>query len=228
MKATGNSDTGGTRIGLLGGTFNPIHNGHLKTAELVSRRLGLKRVLFIPSYIPPHKESFDVLPARHRMKMVRLALQDYPGFFPSTVEIDSPRTSYSIHTIPKIKNIHPCAELFFILGIDAFLEIETWREYRKVLDLCSFAVISRPGYSLDKAWSLLGAEYADRITTLPGEGGEPSASGRPLVYLLDMETPDISSTDIRNRIRAGHSIEGLVPDPVAVYIQSNGLYQELC
>ena len=224
MKA---GDTADKRIGLLGGTFNPIHNGHLKTAELVSRRLGLLRVLFIPSYIPPHKESFDVLPARHRLRMVRLALRDFPGFFPSTVEIDSPGTSYSVHTIPKIKNTHPGAELFFILGIDAFLEIETWKDYRKVLDLCSFAVISRPGYSLDKARSLLGAEYADRITTLPGEAGGPLESGRPLVYLLDLETPDISSTDIRKRIRAGLSIEGLVPDPVAVYIQSKGLYQKL-
>ena len=215
------------RIGLLGGTFNPIHNGHLKVAELVCRRLELQKILFIPSYIPPHKESFDVLPALHRLRMAQLALEPHPAFFPSVVEIESPKTSYSIHTISMLKEKYPQAELFFILGIDAFLEIETWKDYQKVLDQCSFAVIGRIGYSLQDAWMAVSPSYADRIIDLSSAVDGLATHSGPLIYLLDMKTPDISSTAIRRRIREELSIEGLVPESVAMYIQTNKLYQEV-
>lgn len=215
------------RVGLLGGTFNPIHNGHLKAAELVCRRLALEKVLFIPSYIPPHKENFEILPPSHRMRMVKLALESFSNFFPSEVEIEAPQTSYSIDTISKLKKIYPQAELFFILGIDAFLEIKTWKEYQKVLDQCSFVVISRPGYQLEDAWTALKDEYASRLMELPSGIEPPEIMRPPLIYLMELETLPISSTGIRKRIKANLSIEGLVPEPVAVYIQTNRLYQEI-
>lgn len=216
----------GEQIGLLGGTFNPIHNGHLKAADLVCGLLKLNRVLFIPSYIPPHKESFDILPPHHRMRMVKLALDSYPKFYPSDVEIKARQKSYSIHTLTLLKKRHPTAEIFFILGIDAFLEIGTWKDYRKVLDQCSFAVISRPGYSLQDARTALDKDYRERLIEASGDKSLLRGKGDPVILLLEMKTLDISSTEIRRRIRAGLSIDGLVPDPVAMYIYKNELYQE--
>lgn len=159
--------------------------------------------------------------------MVRLALESFPKFFPSEVEIESPQTSYSIHTISKLKERYPHAELFFILGIDAFLEIKTWKDYQKVLDQCFFVVISRPGYLLENGWTALKDEYTGRLLELSAGDELPEKTRFPLIYLMELETLDISSTGIRNRIKAGLSIEGLVPEPVAVYIHTNRLYQEI-
>ncbi len=158
------------RIGILGGTFNPIHVGHLKAAEDVQRKFLLIKILFIPSYIPPHKESSDIASPCHRMKMVELALTPYPQFIPSALEIETKGKSYSIFTLQKVKKLYPEAFIFFILGIDAFLEIDTWKDYQKVLEQCFFIVISRPGYKLEEAKGILGGKYRSRMFEISGSG----------------------------------------------------------
>jgi nicotinate-nucleotide adenylyltransferase len=192
------------RIGLFGGTFNPIHCGHVKAAESVQNIFSFDRILFIPSYLPPHKESVDVASAAHRLKMVELALASFDRFFPSSVEIDARGTSYSILTLNKIKEMFPQTEAFFLLGIDAFLEIETWKDYEDVLEQCSFVVMSRPGFRLSEAKDILTEKYK--------------------IYLLSINTLDISSSEVRERIRKNQPIEGLVPENVENYIKERRLY----
>lgn len=192
------------RIGLFGGTFNPIHCGHVKAAESVQNIFSFDRILFIPSYLPPHKESMDVASAAHRLKMVELALASFDRFFPSSVEIDARGTSYSILTLNKIKEMFPQTEAFFLLGIDAFLEIETWKDYEDVLEQCSFVVMSRPGFRLSEAKDILTEKYK--------------------IYLLSINTLDISSSEVRERIRKNQPIEGLVPENVENYIKEKRLY----
>ena len=158
------------KIGLFGGTFNPIHLGHLKAAEITQEKFQLDRILFIPSYIPPHKESIDIAPPHHRLKMVELACSSYPRFFPSPVEIEDRGTSYSIITVKKIEEMSPNAKIFFILGVDSFLEIETWKEYEALLNRCFFIVISRPGYSLKEAKNVIKGKYRKQMYELPESG----------------------------------------------------------
>lgn len=215
------------RIGLLGGTFNPVHEGHLRAAEEVRQRFGLSRVLFIPSYIPPHKQTTDMASPKDRYAMVELAVRSYPEIEVSPLEIEAREKSYSIITLNKLKAIYADAWIFFILGIDAFLEIETWRSYREVLEQCHFIVISRPGFDLARAREVLPSEYAGKIKDCGGAGpiGDDLLS-RYRVFLVMINALDISSTDIRGRVKAGRPIHGLVPEPVEEYIRTKNLYQE--
>jgi nicotinate-nucleotide adenylyltransferase len=215
------------RIGWLGGTFNPVHNGHLRAAEEVRRRLGLGCILFVPSYLPPHKVSMEIASAEDRFAMVRLATQDQPAFEPSSIEIDVREKSYSIDTLNKIRSLHGDSWILFILGIDAFLAIETWKSYQELLERCRFVVMSRPGYRLEEARPALPAVYAESIFEL--------AEGRPLaedvlercrVFLVAIDALGISSTDIRRRIAEGRPLAGLVPEAVESYIKVKRLYQE--
>jgi nicotinate-nucleotide adenylyltransferase len=215
------------RIGLLGGTFNPLHSGHLRAAEEVRRRLGLRRVLFIPSYLPPHKQSAEIASPEDRFAMVRLGVKGHPAFEASSIEIDAHEKSYSIITLNKVKALHPDCWIFFILGIDAFVEIETWKSYRELLVQCRFAVMSRPGYRLAEARPALPPAYADTILDLgPDRSLDDGLLERGRVFLLSIEALDISSTDIRRRIREGQPITGLVPETVEFYIMKKKLYQE--
>jgi nicotinate-nucleotide adenylyltransferase len=215
------------RLGLLGGTFNPIHLGHVQAARIVKERCRLDRVLFIPSFIPPHKEGQDVASAQHRFSMVQLAIKGEPGFEASTLEIDSPGTSYSIDTLDRVSQSQPEAEVFFILGIDAFLEIATWKDYEKVLDRCSFIVISRPGYLLEEARSVLDGRLQGRMKDLgiSGEWGDSlSPEAGPTIYLLEIDALDIASSEIRRRLFSGASIADMAPESVREYIKEHRLY----
>ncbi len=215
------------RVGLLGGTFNPVHNGHLHAAEEVRRRAGLRRVLFIPSYIPPHKQSTEIASPEDRFAMVRLAVKDHPAFEASPIEIDARKTSYSIITLNKVKSLYDESRVFFILGIDAFVEIETWRSYRELLAQGRFVVISRPGQRLDRARGVLPGEYASSIIDVPENQPLTDAlADRYRIFLVPIDALDISSTDIRRRVRQGQPVAGLVPEAVDFYIQKKRLYQE--
>lgn len=214
------------RIGILGGTFNPIHSGHLKAAGEVQEKFRLKKILFIPSYIPPHKESVDIASPHDRLRMVKLALSPYSQFAASSVEIEAKGRSYSIYTLKKMKKKFPLAVIFFILGIDAFLEIDTWREYKKVLEQCYFIIVSRPGYRLEEASAALPSEYRERMVEVRGKkeiGVDLLHSHK--MFIFPMESLDIASTEIRKRIRQGKSIQGLVPEAVKDYILENKLYR---
>lgn len=215
------------RIGLFGGTFNPIHLGHLKAAKIVRGRFGLTTVLFIPSFLPPHKSAGNIASSEDRFRMVKLAIKTQPGFIPSPIEIEAREKSYSFITLEKVGQQYPSSWLFFILGVDAYLEIKTWKSYREVLRQCLFIVMSRPGYDLEKARRLLKNEEDVRVTEVSGEGPVPDSLFFEFnVFLAPIDALDISSTEIREKIRKGEPIAGLVPPPVGEYIQEKRLYQE--
>ncbi len=213
------------RIGVFGGTFNPIHRGHLKAARIVQRKFFLEKILFVPSYIPPHKGSAEIASPFHRLKMVELALASYPQFIPSSVEIEAREKSYSIITLKKLKKLFPEASIFFILGIDAFLEIETWKDYQQVLEQCFFIVISRPGYHLRDAKKVLEGKYLKRMVEIFRSeeiGDDMFASYK--IFLFPIDSLDVASTEIRKRVKRDVSLRGMVPENVEIYIRQNGLY----
>lgn len=213
-------------IGLFGGTFDPIHLGHLRAAAEVRRRARLDRVLFIPSYLPPHKKSGAVASASDRLRMVELACRGRKGFEASPVEVEAGEKSYSILTLRKLRALSPEARLFFILGVDAFLDIGTWREYQRVLQECFFIVMGRPGFELDRARDVLNGKFRDSIGPLvTREGAAGPLPPRTRIFLLPIRALDISSTAIRERVRRGETLDGLVPGAVDAYIREHQLYR---
>lgn len=213
-----------SRIGIFGGTFNPIHSGHLRAAEIAQRKFSLDRVLFVPSYIPPHKESDDIASPHHRLKMVELACKPYPQFIPSSIEIEAKGKSYSVISLGRVKELFPEALIFFILGVDAFLEIDTWKDYEKLLNQCFFIVVSRPGYNLDEAREVLGGRYREMIVEFSETGKEEKKFCSSRIFLLPIEALDIASSEVRRRIREGISVKGLVPYDVDTYIRKHNIY----
>ncbi len=212
------------RIGLFGGTFNPIHLGHLRGAEEIREAFALDEVIFIPSSIPPHKVTEEIIEARHRLEMVRLATTANPFFSVTDIELSRPGKSYSIDTIRYFRERRP-DHLFFILGRDAFVEIETWREFQGLFSLCNFLVMTRPGVqkgaplpSLPEA--LIPAFRYDRENR-----AWLHTSGHTL-YFKEISFLDISSTKIRELIEKGESVRYLIPAEVHVYIQQHGLYRK--
>jgi nicotinate-nucleotide adenylyltransferase len=218
--------TSARRVGIFGGTFDPVHNGHLQAAAAVRSRFKLDRVLFIPSRIPPHKRRSDMAPAAARLAMVEAAVRGTKGFSASPLEVRSPRTSYSIHTLAKIRKQMPAARLFFILGADAFGEIKTWREWRRVLGQCIFIVTTRPGTSLRAARAVLMPEYAVRMAAVRKTSDIEALlrAGRS-IFFLRIQALAVSSSDIRRRVGEGRPIESLVPAGVAALIRSGNLYR---
>ena len=214
------------RIGLFGGTFNPVHSGHIKAAEIVQKRFRLDKILFIPSYIPPHKDTAEIASPSHRLKMVEIALRGFSHFIPCSIEIDAEEKSYSIITINRIRKLYPKAWVFFILGIDAFLEVDTWKDYEQLLEQCFFVVMSRPGYFLDEAKKTLEGKYREKMCMLSRSEfvkDEMLLSFR--IFLLPIDALDIASTEIRGRIKRGDSIKGTVSEKVEAYIKENRLYK---
>jgi len=214
------------RIGLFGGTFNPVHSGHIKAAEIVQKRFRLDKILFIPSYIPPHKDTAEIASPSHRLKMVEIALRGFSHFIPCSVEIDAEEKSYSIITINTIKKLYPKSWIFFILGIDAFLEVDTWKDYEQLLEQCFFIVISRPGYLLDEAENTLDGKYREKMCMLAkSESVKDEMLLSFRIFLLLIEALDIASTEIRGRIKRGGSLKGMVSERVEAYIRENRLYK---
>jgi nicotinate-nucleotide adenylyltransferase len=215
------------RLGILGGTFNPIHYGHLAAAEEVRDRLKLDRILFIPSYLPPHKFEEEIPSAVQRLEMVQLATRGNPFFESSGIEIDRGGRSYTIDTVEALRRVLPGSELYFITGLDSFLDIQTWHRWERLLTLCNFVVISRPGYQFADLAKIGFMESAARELARLDKGELQQAvvrSAALTVYLETIPLYDISSTDIRNRVKAGVSIKYLLPDAIETYIIANKLY----
>jgi nicotinate-nucleotide adenylyltransferase len=216
-------------LGVLGGTFDPIHCGHVVAAVAAERALGLKSVVLMPSSLPPHRPEHLRVGAMHRLAMTTLAAADHPSWSVSEIELKRDGPSYTFDTLTELhQRGHPASQIFFITGADAFAEIATWSRYPAVLDLAHFAVVARPGITLDSLQKRL-PDLAERMTTpasfkSPAPGAEPVEQTR--IMLIEAATPDISSTGIRQRLRAGESIAGLVPDFVATYIAHHRLYSE--
>jgi nicotinate-nucleotide adenylyltransferase len=207
-------------LGVLGGTFDPIHNGHIAAAEAAERALDLNRILLVPSRIPPHRQDPVGAGAEHRLAMAELAAGERPGWSASRIEIDREGPSYTYDTLAELRQQFPGTQIFFILGADAFAEITTWSRYPAVLDLANFVVVSRPGITLDSLCERVPSAFPS--TSLRASSLESSATTR--VIPVESPTPDVSSTEIRRRIRARESLAGLVPDSVASYIQTHRLY----
>lgn len=212
------------RLGLYGGAFNPIHRGHLLVAETARNRLGIETVLFIPTGDPPHKPSSDFIPAAHRLEMVRLAIAPYPYFQVSDIETRRPAKSYTIDTVRELRAIHPADTRFiFIIGLDAFKQIPSWREPECLLDLCEFAVVSRPGFLFKslKNLSILGIEDAAPLERLDaGQGAVQEvrlANGQSL-WGLPIPPCNVSAQDIRTRLKHRQPLENILPAGVESYI----------
>jgi nicotinate-nucleotide adenylyltransferase len=208
----------GRRIGLLGGTFDPIHYGHLDAADAARQRLGLDEVLLVPTNVPPHRQVGPTASGYDRYALVALAIQDRPGYRVSAMELARNGHSYTVDTLERVQagGVRPL-QIFFILGTDAFAEIATWHRYPEVLDAANFAVIARPGTSL--------AAAAARTPALAARVRRDAAtSGTTGIFLVEAQTRDVSSTAIRARLAAGERIDDLVPGAVARFIAAHDLY----
>ena len=213
-------------LGVLGGTFDPIHCGHVAAAVAAERALKLRSVLLVPSRLPPHRPEQARVSPMHRQAMTTLAAADHPSWSVSDIELKRDGPSYTFDTLTELTGQgHHASQIFFIIGADAFAEIATWSRYPAVLDLAHFAVVARPGTTLDLLKKRV-PDLADRMTTpeffKPEQGSSPGDKTR--VILIEAATPDISSTEIRRRLGAGESIAGLVPDFVATYTAHHRLY----
>jgi nicotinate-nucleotide adenylyltransferase len=196
--------------------------GHLRGAEEIQEALDLEEVIFIPASIPPHKTAEKVIDARHRLEMVKLATEDNPCFSTTDIELARPDKSYSIDTIRYFKERHP-EGLFFILGSDAFVEIEAWREFQNLFALCNFIVMTRPGFQKTQSSSLLPKSLIPFFRYEEGKAWV-HASGHTL-HFKEITVLDISSTKIRELMEKGESIRYLVPGKVEAYVRDHGLYR---
>lgn len=219
-------------IALFGGTFDPIHTGHLQVAKAAAGRFGLDRILFVPSAHPPHKQTGQLTAFGHRFAMVALACAADQRYLPSLLEAPTAdeRPQYSVRTVRALRRrIAPRDRLFFIIGVDAFLDLPHWQEPRALLDLADFIVVSRPGSDAGKIWSVLPPEM-----TLPGPRARTGGLTQPdtirlrhsTLHILRGIDMHVASRDIRDMVRAGGRITGLVPAAVEKYIAKEGLYQE--
>jgi nicotinate-nucleotide adenylyltransferase len=212
------------RLGLFGGTFNPIHHGHLRAGLEIQERFSLDRVLYLPAAIPPHKASRELLSFAHRLKMVRLAVEGQSRLKASDAEIKRRGKSYSIQTVRYFHRAFPKGvELFFILGLDAFLEISTWREYRQLFELCHFIVLDRQGVSRRRLPEFLLREISPEFVPFPREHRFHHPAGYS-VHWAPITRLDISSTTIRGLRRQEKSVAYLVPGAVEEYILKKRLY----
>ncbi|HEY6892947.1 MAG TPA: nicotinate-nucleotide adenylyltransferase [Rhodanobacteraceae bacterium] len=211
------------RIGILGGTFDPIHCGHIDLAHAAEAALGLTRIYVITAAVPPHRPQ-PAASAFHRFAMVAMAVAHRPGWRASDLELRSPSPSYTAITLRKFhERGYAPSELFFVLGADAFAEIGSWREYPDILDAAHFAVVSRPRHPV--------SELYDRLPLLGDRMVRPPVGALtqidPAIILIDAPTPDVSSTAIRQRVAAGDSIAAMVPPAVQQHIEQHGLYTSI-
>ena len=195
------------RVGVMGGSFNPIHIGHLVTADEARHSFDLDEVVFVPAGHPWQKDVRDVAPAEHRYMMCIIATSQDPTFRVSRIEIDRPGPTYTLDTLRALKDERPLDELFFITGADAILQILTWRDPEAVLREARFIAATRPGYDLDRLEKELPEGLEDRVA------------------IMEIPALAISSTDVRIRAREGRPVRYLVPAGVAEYIEKNGLYR---
>lgn len=198
-----------TALGIIGGTFNPIHNGHLLAAEYARCELKLEKVIFMPAARPPHKEGPDILDGGIRLKMIELAIEGNPDFAVSSLELIRPGPSYTVDTLNHYRVHYPGKNIYFIMGADSLLLFNTWKDVDVLAEKGRFVVVTRPGYRFE--WD------KEPLASLPDILREHSV-------FLEIPGIDISSSDIRKRVREGKSIRYMLPDKVESYIRELGLY----
>jgi nicotinate-nucleotide adenylyltransferase len=214
------------RIGLLGGTFDPVHLGHVAAALAVRDRLALDRVVLVPSRVPPHRPSQPRASAFHRFAMACLAAQEHERLAASDVELLSSGPSYTIDTLAAFQGLgYDASQLFFITGADAFAEIATWRQYPSLLDAANFVVVSRPGHDLADIRRRVPDAMARLVDLRECTSAAATIPGSPAVFFVHAATPDVSSTTVRRLLAEGEPIDHLVAASVRRHIERHGLYR---
>lgn len=199
------------RIGIMGGTFNPVHKGHLALARMARKEFALDQIIFIPSGNPPHKEPSEIIDKEERFKMVKLATKGMKGYTASRIELDRPGFSYAVDTFTALKRKYgKAAKLFYIMGLDSINEILEWKKPLELFRLCEFIVGTRPGTKL---------RTFRRLVKFP-----PLQQEVDKIHLTELKE-DISASDIRERLKVDKSVSRLVPKVVANYIRKKGLYR---
>ena len=217
------------RLGLLGGTFNPIHNGHLAIARQTREALTLDRIVFIPTNDPPHKTHQSLAPAKDRYEMVRLAIESDSAFAISDVELRRSGKSYSIDTVKLLQREYGLqTQLYFLIGLDAFLDFPSWREPGVLLTLCSFVVISRPGLSFQALLTLPLLPFLSQQSLVDLDTGRSSELTVPMgaqsLICLRLPPSDVSASAIRSKIKQGLPTANLLPPTVESYILQHHIY----
>ena len=211
-------------VGIMGGTFNPVHFGHLRTAEEVAESLLLAQVIFMPAAQPPHKGDVGLVAFRHRYRMLELAVEDNPRFTLSDLEHQRPGKSYSVETLTQLATLYGRGEeLYFVLGLDAFMELPTWKSYLELFSLCHFVVVARPGYSSTSLDAMLKTQVSDEYVF----DRKVDAFIHPslhTVYYREVTLLGISSSSIREKLARGRSVRYLLPERVEAYVYQQGLY----
>jgi nicotinate-nucleotide adenylyltransferase len=218
------SDDQNRKVGIFGGTFNPIHLGHLRSAEEIRETFTLDRMYFVPAARPPHRSGDTLVSAVHRLKMVELAIADNPFFQASAVELERTGPSYSVDTIRSFRQTFEPDSLFFIVGFDAFREIHTWKEYASIPWLCHLIVTSRPGVSTPPLEQFLPVALQSTLWYDPVQKMYRHTSGHSLIF-HEIHGLHISASQVRALLRQSKSIRYLIPSTVAAYIADNSLYQ---
>ncbi|HEX8774422.1 MAG TPA: nicotinate-nucleotide adenylyltransferase [Pyrinomonadaceae bacterium] len=224
--------SGRKRIAVYGGTFDPVHVGHVALAENVLRLFELSEVLFIPAHVAPHKRGRAPTPGLHRYAMLALATAGDERLRISSIELDAPEKPYTVETLARLRqDAGASVRLFFMMGADSWADITTWREWEKLLGLSDHIVVTRPGYELSTEH--VTADVRERIVDLRGARAETIArevgdDAGSKIYITDAVSMDVSATEIRRAAREGRAAElnNLVPPPVADYIKKYRLYTE--
>lgn len=208
-----------TRIGVFGGTFDPIHNGHLQLAEHAIKEVGLSQLVFIPAAKPPHKNGI-ITPIEHRIMMLELVCNENKHFSCSSIEAELPKPSYTVDTLVELmKHYRADAELYFLIGGDAFLELMTWKSYSKILSMVQIVVSPRIGYSNQRIYAFL-----ERIGYTQINRKWQGGNGKKDIFLLSEFPQDVCSSKVRDVIVKGSDTTTLLPQVVADYIKENSLY----
>lgn len=198
------------KVGIFGGTFDPIHYGHLRIAQIALKKFKLDKMLFIPSGNPPHKSKHTIQPSNHRYEMVKLAISDNDNFYISNIEIEKKTTTYTIETIKEISKIaYKDSEFYFLIGSDAFLQMDSWNNLGELLSICNLMVFTR---------------YEEQVKEIKEKAKKYEKLYDAVILPIEEHTLNISSTKIRNMIQSGKPFKYLVPDDVENYIKYNKLY----
>ncbi len=218
------------RVGIYGGTFDPVHNGHVEVARGVQELFKLDEVIFVPACVPPHKRNANITSAFHRFAMVALATEADQGLLVSTIELDAPEQPYAVETVERLRNaLGPETELFFLMGADSWLEIRSWHQWQRLLSMCNFIIITRPGYEFESGFHL------DMPITVVNNfgigcrqwGNATTHNDEPQAFLTDVVRSEVSATRIRAAVESHDmaALRTMVPSAVANYIEKYGLYK---
>lgn len=219
------------RIAVYGGTFDPIHHGHLRVADAILKAFAMDRMLFVPAFVPPHKRSQQISSPFHRLAMLALATADQAQMFVSSIELEAPQRPYTIETLGRLQTELGNVQLFFVMGADSFRDVTMWREHERLLTEFDVIVATRPGYENHENDRNIMEHLAPKLQAgcVDLRGGQiPLAEhfAKPHVYLTDYVAMDVSATAIRDAVERGQPIEHLVSPVVAAYIKKYQLYRK--